>query len=170
VCSFGSGELGVFMKRTILALAAVFSMAIGVGAAQARPIPEAGMTIEEVLTFMKGAGFEAAITKDNDGDRYVTTKKDGINFEVDVYDCDKAGRCRAVQFVASFELKAKLAADKVNEWNRDKRYVRIYLGKDGDPVFSYDANVAPGGTYEALQDDLDVFVQFIPDMLEHIGW
>ena len=31
-------------------------------------------------------------------------------------------------------------------------------------------NAAPGGSYEALQDDLDVFVQFLPEMLEHIGW
>ncbi|MEW5685433.1 MAG: YbjN domain-containing protein [Pseudomonadota bacterium] len=157
------------MKRTILALAATLCV-LGGGAAQARPIPDAGLTVEEVLAFMKAAGFDSSIQKDDEGDRYVTTKKDGINFDIDVYDCDKGGRCRAVQFVVSFELDKPLGAEKANEWNRNKRYIRLYTDKKGDPYFAYDANLAPGGTYEALQDDLDVFQQFLPEILSHIGW
>ncbi|PZQ64700.1 MAG: YbjN domain-containing protein [Phenylobacterium zucineum] len=155
------------MKRTILAAAAALSLVAG--GAQARPIPDAGLTIEELLAFMKSAGFEATIQRTDDGERYIATKKDGINFDIDVYDCEKS-RCRAIQFVATFELKTKLSAAKLNEWNLNKRYVRLYARNDGDPAFAYDANVAPGGTYEALQDDVDVFILFIPDMLEHIGW
>lgn len=157
------------MKRTILAAAAAMAFVLGGGAAQARPIPEAGLSVEDLLAFMKGAGFEAKIEKTDDGTPYVTTSKDGVNFDIDLYDCDR-GKCRAIQFVASFDLKAPLSADKANEWNLRKRYVRVYLDKSGDPIFAYDANVAPGGTYEALQDDLDIFVQFLPEMLEHIGW
>ena len=155
------------MKR--LMLAALAAATLGAGAAQARPIPDAGLTIEDVLAFMKSAGFDAKIEKTDQGEPYVSTSKNGINFDVDLYDCDKA-RCRAVQFVASFDLKEPLSAAKANEWNLQKRYVRVYLDKSGDPVFAYDANLAPGGTYEALQDDVDVFIQFLPEMLEHIGW
>jgi len=158
------------MKRTILAAAtAAFLVLGGAGEAAARPIPAAGMTVEEVLAFVKSAGFDAKIEKTDDGEPYVTTSKDGINFDIDLYDCER-GKCRAIQFLASFDLKEPLSAAKANEWNMTKRYVRVYLDKTGDPVFAYDANVAPGGTYEALQDDLDVFLQFIPEMLEHIGW
>ena len=155
------------MKRILLAAAA--ALVLGVGGAQARPINEAGLTIEELLAFMKSAGFDAKIDKTGDGTPYVTTSKDDVNFDLDLYDCEKA-RCRAVQFVASFDLKEPLSAAKANEWNLSKRYVRVYLDKGGDPVFAYDANLGPGGTYEALQDDLDVFVQFLPEMLDHIGW
>lgn len=157
------------MKRTILAAATAAALMFGTSGAEARPIPEAGMTVEEVLAFVKGAGLDARIEKTDDGSPYVTTKKDGINFDIDLYDCNN-GKCRAIQFVASFDLKEPLSADKANEWNLKKRYVRVYLDKTGDPIFAYDANVAPGGTYEALQDDLDVFLQFLPEMLEHIGW
>lgn len=155
------------MKRLLVAIAA--AMSLGAGAAHARPIPDAGLTVEEVLAFMKSAGFDAKIAKADDGAPYITTSKDGINFNLDLYDC-KDARCRAVQFVASFDVKEPLGAAKANEWNLKKRYVRVYLDDSGDPVFAYDANLAPGGAYEALQDDVDVFIQFLPEMLEHIGW
>jgi hypothetical protein len=155
------------MKRAMLA--ALAALALGAGAAQARPIPDAGLTVEELLAFVKSAGFDAKIEKTDQGEPYVSTSKDGINFDLDLYDCDKA-KCRAVQFVASFDLKEPLSADRANAWNLQKRYIRVYLDKSGDPIFAYDANLAPGGTYEALQDDLDIFVQFLPEMLEHIGW
>lgn len=154
------------MKRILLAAAACLILG---GVAEARPINDKGMTVEEVAAWMKSAGLEPKIKKTDKGEPYVSTVKDGVNFDVDLYDCD-AGRCRALQFTASFDMKEALALTKANEWNRQKRYVRMYIGDDGDPVFQYDANVAPGGTFEALQDDLDVFVQFIPDILEHIGW
>lgn len=155
------------MKRMLLA--AVVALVLGAGAAQARPIPDAGLTVEEVLAFMKSAGFDAKIAKTDAGEPYVTTEKDGVKFDVDLYDC-RDSRCRAVQFVASFDLKDPLPLAKANEWNLKKRYVRAYLDGSGDPIFAYDANLAPGGSYEALQDDLDVFVQFFPEILQHIGW
>lgn len=155
--------------RSAIAAAAAAALLLVAGAVQARPIPAAGLTVEEVAAFLKSAGFEARIEKGSDGAPYVTSMASDINFDVDLYDCD-AGRCRALQFVASFDLKAPLGAEKANAWNLSKRYIRVYLDQSGDPIFAYDANVAPGGTYEALQDDLDVFTQFLPEMLEHIGW
>jgi hypothetical protein len=152
-----------------LLLAAAASLVLG-GGAQARPINDKGMTLEEVSAWVKASGYEPKIAKTSDGESYVTTKtKDGINFDVDLYDCE-AGRCRALQFTVSFDLKAPLAPGKANDWNRTKRYLRMYLDKDGDAVFQYDANVAPGGTFEALDDDLDVFIGFLPSIREHIGW
>ena len=155
------------MIRYLLAAAAWLALS---GAAEARPIPDKGMTVEEVAAFVKSAGFDPKIMKTEQGQPYVqSTTATGVNFSIDLYDCTE-GRCRAVQFVASFDLKEPLAADKANAWNMNKRYLRLYLNETGDPVFLYDANVAPGGTYEALQDDLDVFVQFMSEALEHIGW
>ncbi len=155
------------MIRYLLAGAACLAFC---GPAQARPIPDKGITVEEVAAFVKSAGFDPKIQKSDQGKPYVhATTESGVNFDIDLYDCTE-GRCRALQFVASFDLKEPMPAAKVNEWNATKRYLRTYIDANGDPTFLYDANVAPGGTYEALQDDLDVFLQFMPDMLEHIGW
>jgi hypothetical protein len=155
------------MRRFLLA--AVACLALTGGVAEARPIPDKGMTIEEVAAWLKAAGFEPKIEKTKDGASYVHSSANGVNFNVDLYDCAE-GHCRALQFIASFDLKEPLAAAKANEWNMRKRYLRLYLDEGGDPTFVYDANVAPGGTFEALQDHLDIFVQFLPEILEHIGW
>lgn len=154
------------MIRYLLAAAACLALC---GAAQARPIPPKGMTVEEVAAFVKAAGFDPKIAKTEQGQPYVSTTANGVNFNVDLYDCTD-GRCRAVQFVASFDLKDPLPAHKANAWNLDKRYLRLALNDTGDPSFLYDANVAPGGTYEALQDDLKVFLQFLQEGMQHIGW
>jgi hypothetical protein len=158
------------VKRLLLAAAVGLSL-VG-GSAQARPIDEKGMTIEEVVAWVKAAGYEPKVAKTDSGERYVSTKtKDGrVNFDVDLYDCDDAGRCRALQFTASFDMDEKVTLEKANAWNRANRYVRMYVDADGDPIFQYDANVAPGGTFEALDDDLHVFIGFIPTILQHIGW
>jgi len=155
------------MRRILLA--AVACLALAGGVAEARPIPDKGMTVEEVAAWLRAAGFEPKIEKAADGEPYVHSSSQGVNFNIDLYDCAE-GRCRALQFVASFDMKEPLPAAKANEWNKKKRYLRAYLDENGDPTFVYDANLAPGGTYEALQDDLDIFVQFLPEVLEHIGW
>ena len=160
------------MKRVLAAAAASLAIAAlaSAGAAEARPIPEAGLAIEDVIAFLKAEGFDPKVEKTDDGTRYVQAQAaNGVKFEVDLYDCTD-GRCRAVQFLSSFDLEQPLGLEKANDWNRTKRYVRVYLDPAGDPIFAYDANVAPGGTFEALRDDLDVFLQFLPEMLQHIGW
>lgn len=155
------------MKRFLLAAAACLAFA---AAAEARPINDRGMTVEEVSAWLKSAGFEPKIQKTDKGEPYVhSTTREGVKFDIDLYDCAE-GRCRALQFVAGFDLKEPLEPAKVNAWNRTKRYLRLSVDDNGDPTFAYDANVAPGGTYEALQDDLDIFIQFIPEVLQHIEW
>jgi len=155
------------MRRILLAAAAC--LALAGGAAEARPIPDKGMTVEEVAAWLKAAGLEPKIENSKGGASYVHSSAGGVNFDVDLYDCAE-GRCRALQFVASFDMKEPLPAARANEWNMTQRYVRAYLDANGDPTFVYDANVAPGGSFEALQDDLDVFLQLLPAILEHIGW
>lgn len=156
------------MIRHLLAAAAC--LALAAGSAQARPIPDKGMTVEEVSAWLKSVGHEPKIQKTDDGEPYVeSTTAGGVKFSVDLYDCAE-GRCRALQFVASFDVTDPLPLDKVNAWNRKQRYLRAYIDDSGDPTFAYDANVAPGGTFEALHDDFDIFLQILPIALEHIGW
>lgn len=154
------------LARLLAAAAACLTFA---GAADARPISDKGMTVEEIAAWVKSTGHEPKISKTDAGQPYVQSVTDGINFSVDLYDCTE-NRCRAVQFVAGFDLKEPMPLAKANEWNMRQRYLRVYVDDNGDPTFIYDANVAPGGTYEALQDDFDVFLQFLPDMIKHIGW
>lgn len=157
------------MKRLVMAAAALAAACLAAGAVQAKPIPDAGLTIEEVKAWMESEGYKVSIETYDTGTRYLRTETDGVKFDVDVYDCDK-DRCRALQFNAGFNMEDGLPLAKVNQWNLEKRYLRCYDDDENDPHFAYDANLAPGGSYEALKDDLDVFIGFMPDVLKFIGW
>lgn len=39
-----------------------------------------------------------------------------------------------------------VSLEKVNEWNKSKRYSRCYLDKDGEPVLQLDLDLAGGIT------------------------
>ncbi|MBL8554302.1 MAG: YbjN domain-containing protein [Phenylobacterium sp.] len=157
------------MLKTMLAACAVVAVVAAGGAAAAKPLPAGGLTAREVAAWMNDNGYTAKVVKQDDGE-YVDASAEGLNFSVDMYDCDKA-RCRAVQFTVSFEKgKDTPTVQQMNAWNASKRYLKGYVSNDGEAVFQFDANIDPGGTWEALQDDLDVFVGFLADVKTFVKW
>ncbi|MBX3484257.1 YbjN domain-containing protein [Phenylobacterium sp.] len=155
------------MLKTILAACAALAMAAG--AAEAKPLPAGGLTAKEIAAWMSSNGYKAKV-ETQDGEAYVDAETNGLNFSVDLYDCDK-GRCRAVQFTVSFEKnKDTPSLQQMNDWNATKRYLKGYVSSKGDAVFQFDVNVDPGGTWEALEDDLDVFVGFMGDVTAFVKW
>ena len=46
-------------------------------------------------------------------------------------------------------------ADNIAAWNRDARFGRAYLDRDGDPVVEMDVDVSRGATTEALASNLE---------------
>lgn len=156
------------MKSLLLAAVGAACVLAGVGAAQAAPLPANGMTVKEVQTWLLDSGYKAEKAKDGE-DEYLRSAADGVNFEVHFYDCKK-DRCASIQMIAGFDLDEKLTWQKANGWNSGKRFVNCFLDEDGDPWFSYDINLSPGGTREALDDNFGVWLMFLPDMKEVAGW
>lgn len=155
------------MKLNLLAAVAAVSLGLA-GMAQAREIPAGGLSTDEVGAWLRDAGYKAELKTNDSGKPYYRTSADGVGFDVDFYDC-KNGRCASIQFNAGFDTDG-LSTDKINAWNAANRYIRAYVADDGDPWFCYDANLSPGGTYEALDDDFAVWIGFLPNIKEHIGW
>lgn len=139
------------------------------GGAQAAELHKDGMTLKEVQAWLDGEGFKSTVKGDSDDPFLSTEDEDGVKFEVHFYDCEKS-RCTSIQFSAGFDLKDAMTASKINDWNTGKRYVKAYIDDEGDPWFTYDVNVAPGGTQAALDDEFAVWLSFIPDITEFIGW
>lgn len=155
--------------RTSLLAASAAALLLSAGAASAAPeLHKDGMTVKEIQAWLLESGYKAELKKD-DGEGYVSSSAEGVSFEVYPNDCN-AGRCASMQMVAAFNVKTKLNAEKANEWNSAKRYVDCYIDDEGDPWFTYDINVSPGGTRASLDDDFGVWLSFLPDIKEHIGW
>ena len=147
---------------------AALGVALLASPATAANLPTGGMTVQEVAAWLQKAGYKAEL-KGSGEDAYVASATDGVNFEINMYDCEKS-RCASVQFQASFNLTDAMSPARANEWNTTKRYAKLYVDSEGDPYLQYDANVSPGGTYEALDDDFGVWRAMLGDFLEFIDW
>lgn len=156
------------MKVHLLAACAAALACLG-GGVQAAEFHKDGMTAKELQAWLMESGYRAELAKDSEGDTYVKSASDGVNFDAHLYDCKK-DRCASMQFIAGFDMTEKLDLAKMNEWNANKRYIAGHTDDEGDPWFTYDVNLSPGGSRAALDDDFAVWLSFIPDMKELAGW
>ncbi|KSB90829.1 hypothetical protein AS593_16970 [Caulobacter vibrioides] len=159
------------MKTSMpLLLAAAMALAPAAALAASKPIHADGMTGPEVVKWLQDAGYKAELLTDKTGDPHIKSAANGVNFDIYFYDCTAKPRCKAVQFSAGFDLKTPLSAGKINEWNRDNRYLKAYIDDDGDPYVQYDVNLNAGRTIEVLDDDFGVWTSMINDFTKFIGW
>jgi|HubBroStandDraft_1064217.scaffolds.fasta_scaffold211961_2 hypothetical protein len=133
------------------AIAAALALAPGV--VSAADLPSDGLTINEVVGWLKGAGYGAEIVPDDNGAQHVRTSVGGANFGVYMFDC-KDGRCGSIQFAAGFSTHGGFDISRMNQWNRDNRWARGYYDSVNDPWVEMDVDLTPGGTYELLNDEL----------------
>ncbi len=139
------------MKRTIVCAGIAVALLAAVPAF-ATPVPQGGVTLEDMAGILSKAGMPATITKDSNGRRIVTSKAVGVNFDVYLYQCNQDNRCADIQFAAGW-TNAHVNAERVNEWNTTKRFLRVYY-KPGDILWAeQDARVLRG-TIENINECL----------------
>jgi hypothetical protein len=152
----------------MFAAAAVAVMCLA-GGAQAADLHKDGLTFKEVQAWLDREGFKASVEGEGEDAFLSSESAEGVKFEVHFYDCVK-DRCTSMQFSGGFDLKDAMTPAKANEWNSAKRYVKCFIDDEGDPWFTYDVNLSPGGTQEALDDEFALWLSFLPDVVEFIGW
>ncbi len=64
-----------------------------------------------------------------------------------------AENMESIQFYVAFS-DSKATLNRVNTWNKEKKYSRSYLDNDGDPVLELDLDLAGGVTRERIVDFL----------------
>jgi hypothetical protein len=64
----------------------------------------------------------------------------------------------------------RVSLNRINEWNREKRFSRAYLDKDGDAVIEADLDFDGGVTGETLLRFIAVFVQSVESFSTHIEY
>jgi hypothetical protein len=148
-------------KLSVLAgLAAAASLAFMAAPAAARDLPAGGMTATELANWLIGTGHPAQVKPDptTPGDQIVSSSTDGIEFDIYLYDCSGSGnarRCTSMQYASGWAARSSYNAERVNSWNREKRYIKAYLTTGGGLFGEYDLDISPGGTFEMLNDCLD---------------
>jgi len=143
------------MKATFWS-AAMLALVLAAGAAAAANLPEGGMTAQDVADWLQSKGYKAQIGTTDNGRPKIASAAQGVNFYIHFYDC-KNDRCASIQFVAGFSTDGAYTLEKGNEWNTRNRWVTASMDKENDPWISMDVDLWPGGTYELIGDELQVW-------------
>jgi hypothetical protein len=115
-------------------------------------IPAAGVTIDDLVSWLKNSGHEAEVVTASNGVRHVTTLTGTVDVGIYLFDC-KEGHCGSIQFAAGFATHGKFDVSRMNEWNTKQRWARGYYDSTNDPWIEMDVDLTPGGTYELLDDE-----------------
>ncbi len=102
------------------------------------------VTHPELLGIMAEEGY--AVSLDSDGD--ILWKLDGYTAFMFISDTQSA-----LQFFVHFQSDSS-NLEKVNAWNRSKRYSRSYLDEKNNPVLELDLDLEGGITHARLLDFL----------------
>lgn len=115
------------------------------------PIPEGGLTMEEVVAWLQSGGYAAKIVTADSGKRHIKTNAHGVPFDIFMPGCT-SGRCASIELVVAFSCKGKFDVSRLNAWNRDIPWCKTYYDAVNDPSLDMDIYLSPGGTYESLND------------------
>lgn len=142
--------MGTFGQVRAIALAATAML----GAAQ----PAAAQMVsaanpESIARVLRDRGFRAELTKDAEQNPLIKSGAEGANFLLVFFNCDAAHRCATVQFYAGFDREGQFSLEKLNDWNKSKRFGRAYRDAEGDPVVEMDLDLDDGGMSQALFED-----------------
>jgi len=118
------------------------------------PAPFVFATPESLSAFLKKEGYALEVSTDGEGDPLLSGKIDDLTLSIYFYGCDDEHKnCKEVQFYGGFQRPDKLApkklAQRVLDWNRDRRFARAYIDKVGDPCIEMDVDMK-GGMPQAL--------------------
>lgn len=143
------GAVGCFLAGALLAIPAT---AQNLTAAN----PQA------LANVLRGEGVTNVVVKtDKEGDPMIDASLgDNAKFTIFFYDCTNNRNCQAIQFYAGY-TDSKMDPDKLNTWNRTKRFGRAYIDKVGDPVVVMDVDMNDGGMSRDLFIDNFQFWQSI---------
>ncbi|HEY5106627.1 MAG TPA: YbjN domain-containing protein [Caulobacteraceae bacterium] len=156
--------------KTMLAALSMTAAFAAASSASASPVPDGGITAQEVSSVMQAKGYVAEIDKDAEGDPRIKSAADGGSFYVYFYGCHGGPRCSSIQFESAFHLKGGMTLVQINQWNKAHRFGRAYLDDVMDPYVEMDLDVEHGFLTEGLANNLDTWSALLPDFKKFIGW
>jgi len=108
----------------------------------------------------------AELKTDNDGDPMIAGSIDGIKYQVHFYDCAGGKQCKNIQLYSWWTTRKKTTLEALNEWNRKKRFGKVYLDTDGDMAIIMPVNLDHGVSRKNLDDTFDWWETALKDARE----
>jgi Putative bacterial sensory transduction regulator/zinc-ribbon domain len=132
------------------------------------PIPDGGLTLEEVIAWLQSGGYAAKVVTREDGKRHIESWSQGTLFNIFTPGC-QSGRCSSLELVFAFSSKGKFDVSRLNEWNSDVPWGKAYSDEVNDPCLDMDISLSPGGTFESLNDQFGTWNNVLSSFITKYG-
>ncbi|KAF1701653.1 YbjN domain-containing protein [Pseudoxanthomonas suwonensis] len=135
---------------------------LGVALALASPLLAAEAAAErisgkEALAVMRSMDLSPELATDGVGDPQINFVIDGLHARLNFYDCKKDGRCGSLQLETALDLDDGTTYFVANRFNKQYRYVRMFLDEEMDPYLQYDFEVLHADAQAHLRSQVEMF-------------
>jgi hypothetical protein len=121
----------------------------------------------KIAALLKEKGYRAEIIEGEDT-TYVRSADSGVPVTIFFLNCE-AKKCSTIQFYTGFSDRKNVSLERINDWNKNRRFARAYIDNDGDPVIEMDVDMDHQGiARENFYANLDIFLASIPKFKEHL--
>ncbi|HWV61271.1 MAG TPA: YbjN domain-containing protein [Sphingopyxis sp.] len=96
---------------------------------------------ETIKAIVESQGWPATIVAKEGDDPYIESNRNGLKFLVLFMNCDGGERCKTLQYYMGFSDAKDVTLDRLNQWNKEKRFARAYKDDAGDPVLEMDVDL-----------------------------
>ena len=97
---------------------------------------------QAIKAAVEAQGWPATLNTPDDQNPYIESKRNDMKFLVLFMNCDDDHKnCKTLQYYMGFSDAKETSLDRLNEWNKTKRFARAYRDKDGDPVLEMDLDL-----------------------------
>ena len=154
-----------FSVRTMLAMGA----ALALSATPAHAELVNAKNPATIKAIVESQGWPATLVTKADADPYIESNRNGLKFLVLFMNCEDHKNCKTLQYYMGFNDAKEVSLDRLNEWNKSKRFARGYRDDEGDPVLEMDVDVDFAGiprenigeTFNTWASLMDSYREFI---------
>ena len=102
------------------------------------------VSADQILDVFKEQGFSAERANLDSGKSYIRFKVEGYTSRIYFYgeSDNRPGFFNSLQFNASF--RDKISMEKANQWNLERRLIKVYSDSDGELQFDLDVPLEGG--------------------------
>lgn len=144
------------MLKSILAFALLGGMANAADAATFAPDTLLDLRQPHVVAeALRQAGYSAEEKTNTKGEPYILSGANGSAFTVEFYGCKGLVDCGSYQFASWYKPDPIFTIAFTNEWNLDKRFLKIAVDKDGNLNEYMDMTATGKTTYANFADIVD---------------
>jgi Putative bacterial sensory transduction regulator len=126
------------------------------------PAPQADLygtvTGNDMVRILSEAGYDATLSKDNEGDPMIEGRIEGYKYTLFFYRCNKQQdpeSCMDLQFHSSFTNDTNVNYSALNSYNRDNRFGQAFFATNGEIGLDMSATIQGGVTRQHIKEVID---------------